>query len=66
MYKKMTMLENNTKSMNRDVTAGATGATAVAPKFSVTLTLFQTGGRGVQILLNIAEVAPKISPLLQL
>ena len=28
----------------RDVTAGATGATAVAPKFSDTLTLFQPGG----------------------
>ena len=30
---------------NRDVTAGATGATAVAPKFSGTLTLFQPGGQ---------------------
>ena len=28
----------------RDVSAGATGATAVAPKFSDTLTLFQPGG----------------------
>ena len=28
----------------RDVTAGATGATAVAPKFSDALTLFQQGG----------------------
>ena len=28
----------------RDVTAGATGVTAVAPKFSDTLTLFQPGG----------------------
>ena len=28
----------------RDVTAGATGATAVAPKFSDVLTLFQPGG----------------------
>ena len=28
----------------RDVTAGATGATAVAPKFSDALTLFQPGG----------------------
>ena len=30
----------------RDVTAGATGATTVAPKFSDTLTLFQPGGGG--------------------
>ena len=29
---------------SRDVTAGATGATAVAPKFSDALTLFQPGG----------------------
>ena len=29
--------------LHRDVTAGATGATAVAPKFSDTLTLFQPG-----------------------
>ena len=28
----------------RDVSAGATGATAVAPKFSDALTLFQPGG----------------------
>ena len=28
----------------RDVTAGATGATAVAPKFSDALTLFKPGG----------------------
>ena len=28
----------------RDVTTGATGATAVAPKFSDTLTLSQPGG----------------------
>ena len=28
----------------RDVSTGATGATAVAPKFSDTLTLFQPGG----------------------
>ena len=28
----------------RDVIAGATGATTVAPKFSDTLTLFQPGG----------------------
>ena len=34
----------------RDVTAGVTGATAVTPKFSATLTLFQP---------DIAEVAPK-------
>ena len=43
----------------RDVTAGATGATAVSPKFSDTLTLFQPGG---QILSTIAEVEPKFSP----
>ena len=30
----------------RDVSAGATGATAVAPKFSDTLTLSQSGGGG--------------------
>ena len=29
---------------HRDVTAGATGATVVAPKFSDALTLFQPGG----------------------
>ena len=28
----------------RDVSTGATGSTAVAPKFSDTLTLFQPGG----------------------
>jgi hypothetical protein len=28
----------------RDVSTGATGATTVAPKFSVTLTLFKPGG----------------------
>ena len=31
-------------SLDRDVTAGATGATTVAPKFSDALTLFQPGG----------------------
>ena len=30
--------------MFRDVSTGATGVTRVAPKFSDTLTLFQTGG----------------------
>ena len=30
--------------LSRDVSAGATGATAVAPKFSDTLTLSQPGG----------------------
>ena len=40
---------------NRDVTAGVTGATAVAPKFSDALTLFQPGGRFCP---TIAEVAP--------
>ena len=34
----------------RDVTAGATSATTVAPKFSDTLTLFQQGQGGLQIL----------------
>ena len=49
--------------MLRDVTAGATGATAVAPKFSDALTLFNPGG---QILPNIAEVALNFSPRLHL
>ena len=31
-------------TLGRDVSTGATGATAVAPKFSDTLTLFQPGG----------------------
>ena len=47
----------------RDVSAGATGATAVAPKFSDTLTLSQPGGGG-QILPTIAEFEPKFSPWL--
>ena len=38
------MFENRIKSHHRDVSAGATGATGVAPKFSDTLTLFQPGG----------------------
>ena len=49
--------------MARDVTAGATGATAVASKFLDVLTLFQPGG---QILPNISEVAPMISSWLHL
>jgi hypothetical protein len=49
----------------KDVAAGATGTTVVAPKFSNALNLFQPGGGG-QILPNIAEVAPKISPSLHL
>ena len=44
----------------RDVFTGVTGATAVAPKFSDTLTLSPPGGRG-QILPTIAEVASKFS-----
>ena len=40
----------------RDVTAGATGATAVAPKFSDALTLFQPGG--ADSALPIEWVAP--------
>ena len=48
----------------RDVSAGATGATEVAPRFSDTLTLSQPrGGGGGQILLTIAEVAAKNFPL---
>ena len=43
--------------MLRDVSTGATGATAVTPKFSDTLTLFQPGGG--QILPTIGAVAPK-------
>ena len=46
----------------RDVTAGATGATAVAPKFSDTLTLFQPRG---QILPTITEIAAIIFPWLR-
>ena len=53
-----------TDKLSRDVTAGATGATAVAPKFSDTLTLFQPGGD--RFCPTIAEVAPKISPRLHL
>ena len=47
---------------HRDVSTGATGATAVAPKFSDTLTLLQPGG---QILPTIAGVAPKFFPWLR-
>ena len=47
---------------SRDVTTGATGATAVTPKFSDTLTLSQPGG---QILTTIAEVEPKFPPWLR-
>ena len=46
-------------NLYRDVSAGATGATAVAPKYSDTLTLSQPGR---QILPTIAEVEPKFSP----
>ena len=49
---------------NRDVSAGATGATKVTPKFSDNLTLSQLGGGG-QILPTIAEVEPKFSPCLR-
>ena len=45
------------KTSIRDVTAGATSATVVAPKFSDTLTLFQPGGGG-RFYPTIAEVAP--------
>ena len=48
--------------LNRDVPAGATGSTAVAPTFSDTLTLSQPGR---QILPTIAEVEPKFSPWLR-
>jgi hypothetical protein len=47
----------------KDVSAGATGATAVARKFSDTLTLSQPGGG--QILPTIAEVEPKFLPWLR-
>ena len=46
----------------RDVSTGATGATAVAPKFSDTLTLFQPGG---QILPTIGAVEPEFFPWLR-
>ena len=46
----------------RDVSTGATGATAVAPKFSDTLTLYPPGG---QILPTITEFATKFSPWLR-
>ena len=46
----------------RDVSTGATGATAVAPKFLDTLTLSPPGG---QILPTIEEVAPKFFPWLR-
>ena len=46
------------------ISPGATGATAVAPKFSDTLTLFHP--RGGRFCPTIAEVAPKISPWLHL
>ena len=49
--------------LRRDVSAGATGATEVAHKFSDTLTLSQPGGG--QILPTIAEVEPKFSPWLR-
>ena len=51
-------LELCTVNSYRGITAGAT---AVAPKFSDTLTLYQPGG---QILHTIAEVEPKFSPWL--
>ena len=47
--------------LDRDITAVTTGLTAVALKFSDAITLFQSGG---QILPNIEEVAPIISPWL--
>ena len=53
---KSEMLKSSNTVHYRDVT---TGATAVAPKFSDTLTLSQPGG---QILPTIAEVEPKFSP----
>ena len=49
----------------RDITAGATRATMVAPQFSDTFTLLQPGpcrGGGSRFCPNIAEVTPKISP----
>ena len=48
---------------SRDVSTGATGTTAVAPKFSNTPILSQPrGGGGGQILPTIAEVTTKLSP----
>ena len=52
----------------RDVTSGTNRGTTVVPEFSDALTLFQPGwggGQG-QILPNIPEVAPEISPWLHL
>ena len=49
----------------RNISTGATGATAVAPKFSDTLNLSPPGGGG-QILPIIAEVPTKLSPWLRL
>ena len=49
---------------SRDVNLGATGATAVAPKFSDALTLFQPGGADSAP--TTEWVAPKISPRLHL
>ena len=48
--------------VHRDVTAGATDATAVATKFSVTLTLFQPGGGWGQILPQRRRVCTQNSP----
>jgi hypothetical protein len=45
---------------HREVTAGATGGTAVAPKFSDALTLFQPGG---QILPHHRRGCTKIFPV---
>ena len=45
IIRKNEIYKYNIKQMSlRDVSAGATGATAVAPKFSDTLTLSQPGG----------------------
>ena len=52
--------------ISRDVSIGATSATAVAPKFWDTLTLLQFATRGGgQVLPTIAEVAPKFLPWLR-
>ena len=53
------ILYNSALKSYRDVSTGMTGTTAVPPKFSNTLTLFQPWG---QILSTIAEVAPQKFP----
>ncbi len=56
--KGMKFLRIDSMYQYRNVFTGATGATAVAPKFLDTLTLFQPGG---QILPTIGAVALRFS-----